>query len=323
MRLATTEATLGTENSQAPDRAERSAQQKILVIGTDTRIGAEFSAMLAESPHVVSVARDSIELGGALERERNWREYKIIVNAGGYDSVDQAETREGRVAAWSANAVVTGRLARIARDYGIILVQFSSDDVFDGTKEGAYTEDDPLSPVSVFGQSRAAGELAAMAAPKHYIIRAGWVMSNGATFLNAMKRFAEDGSKPRVVNDLRGRLTFTHDLARAVRHLLAAEPEYGVYNVSSSGPVLTWEQIAREVFIRLGHNPARVRGRSAADFHQSGAWTMATRPRNAVLDLGKITATGFVPGDQYTRIREYLSDTLGASDLRDEVDLRA
>lgn len=323
MRLATIEAAFAAQSPHSATTAVRGAQTKVLVAGSDTPLGREFAARLAASPQVEGVSLDDIDPHSNVELGRNWYEYKIIINAGGYHQVDQAEAPEGRVSAWTENAEATGRLARIARDHGIIFVQFSSDDVFDGTKNGAYTESDPLSPVSVFGQSRAAGELAAMSAPRHYIIRTGWVVSNGASFLSAMQRYATDGSAPRVVNDLRGRLTFTHDLLRAVRHLLQTEPEYGVYHLTSSGRPLTWEQIAKEVFVRLGQDPARVRGCSAAELRRTGAWTVAARPRNAVLDLSKITATGFVPGDQHVRIREYLAQALGASDNRDEVGLPA
>lgn len=323
MQLATIEAVFTDEGAAIFEPRGATTRRRLLVLGADTPLGKEIAEELSLSPELEVRGEDAIRLEETLESTRDWGEYKVIINAATARSVDTAEGSEGRTDAWATNAQAVGRFARIARDHGIVFVQFSSDDVFDGTKAEPYTETDPLNPISVFGQSRAAGELAAMAAPKHYILRVGWVMNNGATFLSAMKRYAQDGTKPRVVNDLRGRLTFTHDIVRAVRHLLVTDAPYGVYNVSCSGEPLTWDQIAREVFAVLGESPSRVRGISSLELQRNGPWAVAPRPTNAVLDLAKIESTGFVPGDQITRIREYLHDEMGASDRAREVGITA
>lgn len=307
MRLSITEAELSIERDQDQDPLHSLTPRKVLVVGATEPLGISLAEGLDASPHVLRTDHGTLDFDADLESQRDWCEYRLIVNAAGYSAVDTAETAEGRVAAWSENVHNVGRLARIARDHGIVFVQFSSDDVFDGTKSTPYTETDPVCPVSVFGQTRAAGEEAAMAAPKHYVLRTGWVIAEGPTFLSAMRTYAEGGMKPRVVNDQYGRLTFSRDLGRAIHHLMGSGADYGVYHVTSSGEPLTWEEIAKEVFGRMGRDPKLVQGCKTSEFHRHSAWPIAPRPKNAVLDLGKIEATGFVPSEQKERIREYLA----------------
>ncbi|KEP73911.1 dTDP-4-dehydrorhamnose reductase, partial [Microbacterium sp. SUBG005] len=100
-------------------------------------------------------------------------------------------------------------LARIATANGITLVHVSSDYVFDGTKDGAYTHDDALAPLGVYGQTKAAGDALVSVVPRHYIVRTSWVIGDGNNFVRTMASLAERGIDPRVVDDQVGRLTFT------------------------------------------------------------------------------------------------------------------
>ncbi len=183
----------------------------------------------------------------------------------------------------------------------------SSDYVFDGTADRPYREDDALAPLGVYGQSKAAGDIAAATAPRHYILRTSWVIGEGKNFVRTMASLAERGIDPKVVDDQTCRLTFTDDIARAIAHLLRTEAPYGVYNVTGSGEPATWADIARTVFSATGHDPARITGVSTAEYFGAATAPVAPRPAWSVLDLSKIESTGFTPAAHLDALAHYLS----------------
>ena len=115
----------------------------------------------------------------------DWSLYGTIINAGAYTAVDRAETPEGRALAWKANAQGPALLARVAREHNITLVHVSSDYVFDGTRE-LHDETESFAPLGVYGQSKAAGDIAVANAPRHYILRSSWVIGEGHNFVKTM-----------------------------------------------------------------------------------------------------------------------------------------
>jgi dTDP-4-dehydrorhamnose 3,5-epimerase len=104
-----------------------------------------------------------------------------------------------------------------------------------------------------------------------------------------------------------GRLTFTDDLAHAIRHLLESEAPYGTYNVTGDGPSSSWAEIAREVYRLTGHAPERVSEVTTEEYFASASSPVAPRPRNSVLDLTKLRATGYEPGDAWASLSRYLA----------------
>ena len=175
-----------------------------------------------------------------------WHEYAVVLNAAAYTAVDAAETPEGRVIAWAANASAPAVLARVAAEHHLTLVHYSSEYVFDGTValDPGHTEDEPLSPLGVYAQSKAAGDLAVGTTPRHYLLRTSWVIGDGHNFVRTMASLAEKGVSPSVVADQVGRLTFARELSRATRHLIDAHAAYGTYNVSNGGPATSWADLA-------------------------------------------------------------------------------
>ncbi len=129
-----------------------------------------------------------------------------------------------------SNATGAGRLAAIARRHGLTLVHFSTDYVFDGTRE-VHDEDEPFSPLGVYGQSKAAGDALVATVPRHYVLRTSWVVGDGGNFIATMASLADRGVSPSVIDDQVGRLSFADDLARAATHLVTSEAEPGTYNV--------------------------------------------------------------------------------------------
>ena len=185
-------------------------------------------------------------------------------------------------------------------------MHYSTEYVFDGTAD-PHTEDEPLSPLGVYAQSKAAGDVAVAAAPRHYVLRTSWVIGEGNNFVRTMQRLAANGVSPSVVDDQVGRLTFTGELARATRHLVDGGAAYGTYNVSNGGTPTSWCEVAREVFALSGR-PREDVTPVTTEAYYAGQDGLSPRPLHSVMDLSKIEATGFVPEDAMTALERYVAD---------------
>ncbi|KQZ82064.1 dTDP-4-dehydrorhamnose reductase [Microbacterium sp. Root166] len=282
--------------------------RKILVVGAGGQLGLALRDEFAGHGPVEYATRADLDLTDPeLASARRWRDYGTIVNASAYTAVDTAETAEGRRDAWAANVSGTAALARIAAENGITLIHVSSDYVFDGSSESAYRESDALSPLGVYGQTKAAGDAAVATVPRHYIVRTSWVIGEGKNFVRTMASLAERGIDPRVVDDQVGRLTFTDDIARGIRHLLESGAPFGVYNLTGAGEPASWADVARRVFELTGNDTARVTGVSTEEYFASAAGPVAPRPRNSVLDLAKLQDSGFTPRSWDAALADYLA----------------
>src|SRR6476661_5129665 len=187
------------------ERAELSEQGKAL------------RALYDGDPSVEFAGRADFDLADeASFASRNWRDYRAIINAAAYTAVDDAETPGGRTAAWGINVTAVTRLARAAVEHGLTLVQVSSDYVFDGSRQ-VHGEDEPPSPLGVYGQTKAAADAVVGVVPRHYIVRTSWVVGEGNNFVRTMAGLAARGIKPAVVNDQTGRLSFAADIAAGIR----------------------------------------------------------------------------------------------------------
>ncbi len=283
--------------------------KKILVTGANGQLG---KALKAEFPDAEFVDRSTFDITDTTSwGNRHWKDYGVIINAAAYTAVDEAETPEGKVKAWQANAAAIQSLAQLATHYNIVLVTISSDYVFDGS-QAAHTEDEPFSPLSVYGQTKAAGDIAAATTPKHYITRTTWVVGDGKNFVSTMKSLAEKGVKPTVVNDQFGRLTFTQDLARAIKYLIKSEAPYGTYNVTNEGPTESWAGYAKMVYTLLGYAANDVTGVTTKQYYE-GKEGVAPRPAQSTLDLTKIKQLGFSPRTTEEVLKEYLSQPPSAN----------
>lgn len=242
----------------------------------------------------------------------DWSLYGTVINCGAYTAVDRAETPEGRVTAWKANATGPALLARTCAEHGITLVHVSSDYVFDGNAE-VHIEDEPFSPLSVYGQTKAAGDIAVAGCPHHYIMRSSWVIGEGRNFVKTMKGLSDRIADPEdkldqitVVDDQLGRLTFTWDMAEAIFHVLGTRAPYGIYNCTGSGAVKSWADIAHAVFEAANGNGDKVVPVSTADYYASAEGPIAPRPVHSALDLSKLESVGFRMPDWEKELREYL-----------------
>jgi dTDP-4-dehydrorhamnose 3,5-epimerase len=244
-------------------------------------------------------------------RDFDWSGVGTIVNAAAYTAVDRAEA-DGRADAWAVNATAVAALADVATRRRMTLVHVSTDYVFDGQRH-PHAEDEPIAPLGVYGASKAAGELAVQRVPRHYLVRTSWVVGDGPNFVATMRRLAEQGVDPAVVADQTGRLTFADELARGIRHLLSSGAPHGTYHLSNGGPVVSWHEVARQVFAALGHDPDRVRATTAEAYaaeRAAAGQPIAARPAHSEFDLAKLRATGFDPEPAESALKRYVAQGL-------------
>lgn len=267
---------------------------------------------------------DSFDLSDpAAYQGIDWSLYGTVVNCGAYTAVDKAETPEGRVTCWKANATGPALMARVCAEHGITLVHVSSDYVFDGTR-GLHPEDEPFAPMGVYGQSKAAGDLAVGGCPRHYIARSSWVIGDGHNFVKTMMGLsdrvaADEIPQVTVVDDQVGRLSFTRDMAKGIFWLLGyregdVEPSspapYGTYNLTGSGEPKSWAQVAKRVFELANGNADKVVPVTTAGYYARVAGPISPRPEHSAMDLSKIQSTGFNPPDWEQELDEYVKSEL-------------
>jgi len=215
----------------------------------------------------------------------------LVVNAAAYTAVDKAETDQD--AAFRLNAHGPAVLAALCSAANVPLVHISTDYVFDGTKGSPYLETDRVSPLSVYGASKAAGEAAVRnALAQHLILRTSWVYSDGGSnFLRTMLRLAETRDEIGVVDDQRGGPTCAADIASTILDLVPRltsrkhDIAWGTYHLTNAGET-TWAGFARAIFAEAsqrGLRAAEVRPITTADYP-----TPARRPAYSTLDNTRI-----------------------------------
>lgn len=276
--------------------------ERLLITGSGGQLG---KALSEAYPDATMLDRSALDISNKEEVEAvDWSQYDVIINAAAYVNADHSETEDGRERTWKANAEGPRNLARVALENNLHLIHFSSEYVFDGTNQN-HQEDEPFTPLSVYGQTKAAGDLAVSLVPNHHILRTTWVVGDGHNFVKTMKNLADMRIDPKVVDDQFGRLTFTSELVRAVGHILDHQIESGTYNLSNSGKVRSWAEIAALTFSIAGHDPGRVKFVSTDEYRQDKT-PFAPRPTYSDLDLSKIQLTGFKSQDYEPIMREYI-----------------
>jgi dTDP-4-dehydrorhamnose reductase len=267
---------------------------RILLTGANGQVGWELQRALAPLGDVIALDRSQLDLARPEVLRGRVREIApdVIANAAAYTAVDRAESEPELARA--INAIAPGVLAEEAQHLDAILVHYSTDYVFDGTKSGPYVETDPTNPLSVYGRTKLEGERAIGASGcRHLTLRTSWVYgARGHNFLLTMLRLAGERRSLRIVDDQIGAPTWSREIAQATAALLA-HPELalpgaeGLYHLTADGAT-SWCGFARAIFAsgemkRLGVTPPRVEAIPTSAYP-----TPAQRPANSRLDCGRL-----------------------------------
>lgn len=223
--------------------------KRILLIGKNGQVGWELERTLALLGKVIAIDRKVVDLAKPDTIVAAVREMKpdIIVNAAAYTAVDKAESEPDL--AMAINGIAPGIMAEEARRLNALLIHYSTDYVFDGAKNGAYTEQDVPNPQSIYGKTKLAGEQAVQAVNGSYIIlRTSWVYGGrGKNFLRTILRLAQERDELRIVDDQLGAPTWSRMIAEATAQILSQvfsplihDPSRltelsGVYHLTSAG----------------------------------------------------------------------------------------
>lgn len=211
----------------------------------------------------------------------------VVINAAAYTAVDKAESE--RDAAFAVNATGAGNLARACAARGIRFLHVSTDYVFDGTSP-IYTEDAPIAPLGVYGESKAAGEREVHAAGGT-VVRTSWLFEErGPSFVHTMLRLAQERDVLRVVADQHGCPTWADDLARALLVLAGHPSLLPTYHFCNDEPT-TWHGFASAI-IDEGRTHVALRCERVDAITTAEYPTPAKRPAHSVLDTTRIRAAG-------------------------------
>ena len=274
----------------------------IFIVGANGQLGR---ALRRQYPEAQFADIDEMDITDRQSVESfDWSGISIVLNAAAFTNVDGAETPEGRVAAWKVNASAVANLTRVCRTHNMTLVHISSDYVFDGTKE-PHSENEDFSPLSVYGASKAAGDLLVEQLDKFYLLRTTWVIGEGKNFVRTMLGLAEKNISPTVVHDQIGRLTFTSELVRIIDHLLSTQAPFGTYNATNDGPLESWADITRRIFRLAGRDDLTVTNTTTAEYF-AGKDGVAPRPLGSDMSLDKLHDTGFISRDWVDDLSEYI-----------------
>jgi dTDP-4-dehydrorhamnose reductase len=281
----------------------------LLILGAQGQVGRALLAQASRAGvrhealgHAECDITDPIAVGRAVSG-RNF-----VVNCAAYTAVDRAETEAE--AARAVNALGAGTIAAACAAAGIPLVHLSTDYVFDGESPWPEREDDPPRPLSVYGQSKLAGEIAVRERlDRHIILRTSWVFSaHGQNFVKTILRLASTQAELRIVDDQVGGPTAADDIARAILRIVdtSARPgfaDWGTYHFSGA-PAVSWCAFARAI----AQPSVPVLPIATTDYPRP-----ARRPLNSVLDCSRISDVfGIEQPDWRVALRQVLQElTLG------------
>ncbi|HEY1805663.1 MAG TPA: dTDP-4-dehydrorhamnose reductase [Terracidiphilus sp.] len=286
-----------TDSPIQPPASDPSRNPRILIVGSNGQLGRELAQIFTDVGFVIAIDRKSVDLADPDQTRDLIRRTApdVILNAAAYTAVDRAESE--MPLAHAVNALAPRVLAEEAAARNALLVHYSTDYVFDGSKQEPWTEDDAPAPLSVYGASKLAGEQAIQnSRARHLVFRTSWVYSpHGKNLLLTMLRLARERDRLSIVDDQIGAPTSSIELARATHAIVtgilagrfgAAEGWSGLYHMTCAGSV-SWFGFAQAIFARasaqLGIKPPELVPIASKDYP-----TPAARPRNSVLSSAKL-----------------------------------
>lgn len=259
----------------------------LLILGAGGQVGRELLERAGARGVGLDRAACDITDPAAVTHAVSQPMLSAVINCAAYTAVDRAES--DREKAYAVNADGAGIVAAAAAARGLPVIHLSTDYVYAGTCAGPQREDEPISPLNVYGASKAAGDRAvAVSNPRHLLLRVSWVFGvYGSNFVKTMLRLGRERDELRIVDDQRGGPTEARDIADALLAMAVAcrRPGFagwGTYHFAGR-PCTSWHGFAQAVFERTASQPPRLLPISSRDYP-----TPAARPSNSTLDCRRI-----------------------------------
>ena len=262
----------------------------ILVTGSTGQLGSDVvKELLKRGYSTLSPNRSEFNLCS----EDSIRNYilnsncEAIVHCAAYTQVDKAEDEKDLCI--KINATATKHIVKCAKILDIPMIYISTDYLFDGTKDGEYTENDETNPINIYGESKLAGEKYVQEIlDKYYIVRTSWVFNiNGKNFIETMLRLSKANNQLSIVNDQIGSPTYTKDLSRLLVDMLETS-KYGLYHATNEG-YCSWYEFADTIF-KLANINIDIKAINSNEYA-----SRAKRPLNSKLSKDKLIEYGFKP----------------------------
>ena len=269
---------------------------RILLTGKSGQVGYELERSLQGLGEIIAVDRSQMDLSNLDNIRQVIREVRpdLIINPAAYTAVDKAENEPEL--AMLVNAHAPAVMAAEAKKLGAVMIHYSTDYVFDGTKTSPYVEEDPTCPINVYGRTKLAGEQAIQAAGiPHLILRTSWVYgTRGKNFLMTVKRLAQERDELRIVADQHGAPTWCRTIADTTAHIIAQskgvglgdewwKARSGVYHLTAQGQT-TWHGFTAAV---VAHQS--VERKPALTPISTDEYPLpAARPANSVLSSARL-----------------------------------
>jgi len=270
----------------------------ILVVGANGMLGHDLLTLLGDRGCGVDIADIDITSPESVFTVIGDLKPEVVINCAAYTDVDGCESNTET--AMAVNGEGVAYLAMACRDIGALLVQISTDYVFDGGKGTPYVEDDAPCPLSVYGESKLAGEMNAAFAPEYLIVRTQWLYGlHGKNFVETMLRLGAEKNEVMVVDDQIGSPTWTVDLSQAIVALIDSGCR-GIYHAANS-EYCSWNDFAAAIFEESGLKVI-VKPMTTTELNRP-----ACRPLYSTLDCTKLfTETGYYPQSWRMALQEYL-----------------
>ena len=276
---------------------------KLLITGAAGQLGQAFVSALKQRSDIEFIAcnRNDLDITNANNTRQviTQAEPDFVINTAAYTQVDLAESEMDK--AYLVNQTGAANLAQVCQQLDIPLLHFSTDCVFDGKKQGAYTENDPTQAGGVYGASKLAGEKAVeQFCTKYLIFRVSWLFSEfGHNFVKTMLDLGSTREQLRVVSDQIGKPTCAAEVVRVVLEILARldntpnkklDSKWGIYHLAQP-EVISWHGFAQAIFTQSVINRDRLRVKEILPIPTTGYPTAAQRPANSTLDCRKLQET--------------------------------
>ncbi|HIW32275.1 MAG TPA: dTDP-4-dehydrorhamnose reductase [Candidatus Paenibacillus intestinavium] len=280
-----------------------SEKPTIVVTGADGQLGREIVLIEQTAFTVVGLSRNELDITDLAGCRLVMSEYKpfAVIHCAAYTAVDKAESEQDE--AFRVNRDGTSNIALASHEIGAKLIYISTDYVFDGKGNTPYIESDDVSPTTVYGSSKLAGEESVQAIHPHsFIVRTSWVYGQyGNNFVKTMLSLAQQRKVLKVVADQIGSPTYTNDLARFLLQLVETD-RYGIYHASNAG-ICSWYDFATVIFAESGAD-VKVEACTTAEFPRP-----APRPAYSVMEHRNMALNGFEPMRHWQdALRDFLSN---------------